>query len=360
MTTHLEPIPVLTPAFLTLIVPLAAAAIGLAGFLIYIWIKYVPIIARIFEQAPVFQPLRAEPAPGGEPVEFQTRDGLTLHGDYYRTHSLRRAGVVVFCHEFLGNRHSAHPYADSLLDAGFDLFTFDFRAHGESDSEPGVDPIQWVSDRDKRDLKAALKYLRTRDDRDPAGVALFGVSRGGGVALCLAAADPTVWAVATDGAFPTHETMLSYVLRWAEIYVGNMSFWRRLPRCLFAFAAWAGRMRAQSNLHRRFPMVERAAAGLGPRPWLAIHGARDAYIGPDIARDLVSRATGPAELWLVPDAKHNRCREVVPELYRERLTRFYTRFAPRRSYAEDSETSVKVDPESVLAPLSAARVRVTG
>ncbi len=190
-------------------------------------------------------------------------------------------------------------------------------------------------------------------------MALFGVSRGGGVSLCLAAEDPTVWAVATDGAFPTHETMLSYVLRWAEIYVGNMKFWGRLPRCLFAFAAWAGRIRAQRNLHRRFPMVERAAARLGPRPWLAIHGARDAYIGPEIARDLVSRAPA-AELWLVPDAKHNRCRDVAPELYRERLSRFFMRNAPRRSIVDDTDASVEIDPESALAPLAAARVRVTG
>jgi pimeloyl-ACP methyl ester carboxylesterase len=348
------------PAFLSLLIPVAFVALVLVLFFTYVWIRYVPIVARIFEQAPVFQPLRAEPAPGGEPVEFQTEDGLTLLGDYYRSPAPRRSGVVVFCHEFLGNRHSAHPYADSLLDAGFDLFTFDFRNHGDSTSEPGVDPIQWVSDRDQSDLRAAVRYLQTRPDRDPAGIALFGVSRGGGVALCQAADDPSVWAVATDGAFPTHETMLSYVLRWAEIYVGNMQFWGRLPRSFFAFAAWAGRVQAQGKLHRRFPAVERAAARLGPRPWLAIHGARDAYIGPEIARDLVSRASDRAELWLVPDAKHNRCREVAPEMYRDRLSSFFTRFAPRRSFVEDAETSVEPNPGTALTPLVAARVRVTG
>ncbi len=357
---HLEPTTVLMPAFLSVFVPVAVAAVVLMAFFAYVWFRYVPIVARIFEQAPVFQPLRARPTPGGEPVEFQTSDGLTLHGDYYPTHSPRRAGVVVFCHEFLGNRHSAHPYADSLLDAGFDLFTFDFRAHGASESEPGVDPIQWVSDRDKRDLRAALDYLKTRTDRDPAGVALFGVSRGGGVSLCLAAEEPSVWAVATDGAFPTHETMVSYVLRWAEIYVGNMNFWSRLPRSFFGFAAWAGRFQAQRKLHRRFPNVERAASRLGPRPWLAIHGARDAYIGPEIARDLVSRASGPTELWIVPDAKHNRCRELAPELYRERLSKFFVRFAPRQTFAEETDSSIETDQESALAPLGAARVRVTG
>ena len=37
---------------------------------------------------------------------------------------------------------------------------------------------------------AALAYLRSRPDHDPAGFGLFGVSRGGGTALVVAAAEP--------------------------------------------------------------------------------------------------------------------------------------------------------------------------
>ena len=43
--------------------------------------------------------------------------------------------------------------------------------------------MHWASDREVRDLRAALAYLRTRPDRDPAGFGLFGVSRGGTTAL---------------------------------------------------------------------------------------------------------------------------------------------------------------------------------
>src|SRR5690606_24293332 len=149
-------------------------------FMIYLGLKYSPIIVRIFQEMPVFQPVRAEPEPGGQDVRFATDDGLELRGTYYVANAPRRLGVVVFCHEFLGDRHSVHHYADHLRDLGFDVFTFDFRNHGESQSEPGYEPMQWVSDRDRRDLGAALAYLRTRPDRDPAGFGLFGVSRGGG------------------------------------------------------------------------------------------------------------------------------------------------------------------------------------
>ena len=82
-------------------------------------------------------------------------------------------GVVVFCHEYLSDRWSASRYADYLRDLGFDLFSFDFRSHGESESDPPYSPLQWVTDHELADLDEALAYLSSRPDADPAGVALF-------------------------------------------------------------------------------------------------------------------------------------------------------------------------------------------
>ncbi len=49
-----------------------------------------------------------------------------------------------------------------------------------------------------------------------------------------------------------------------------------------------------------------------------IHGQRDTYIGPEIAQSSVRSWQDPKELWLVPDAKHNRCRETAPGRLRAR------------------------------------------
>ena len=64
--------------------------------------------------------------------------------------------MIVYCHEYLSDRWSYYPYVNHLRDLGFDVFTFDFRNHGESESEPGYEPMQWTSDREVRDLRAAL------------------------------------------------------------------------------------------------------------------------------------------------------------------------------------------------------------
>lgn len=338
---------------MVLVVFLILLLAGFAGYLAYVVSRYAPIIGRIFEETPVFLPLRVAPEPGGENVRFRTSDGLDLAGTYYRAQTERRAGVLVFSPEYLSDRWSFHAYVGDLRDLGYDVFTFDFRNHGESDSDPNYHPLQWVTDFEVRDLTAALAYLRTRPDCDPAGYGVFGISRGGGAALCVAARDPQVWGVVTDGAFPTAGTMQTYMHRWAEIYVSQWLVWRRVKpvfNLLVAIAGWAARRRSEKRLGCRFPEVERAVARLAPRPWLMIHGEKDAYIGPDIALALFERAGEPKACWIVPGAKHNRCRECEPDQYRKRIIGFIAQYGPRRPVIAAAESRPEPEPVFSDAP----------
>lgn len=332
------------------LIPLAAGFALLAAFLTYTAVRYAPIIGRVFEEKPLFMPLRVDAEPGGEDVGFRTQDGLDLAGTYFRATSRARVGVLVFCHEYLSNRWSFQPYTNHLRALGYDILTFDFRNHGSSASDPTYRPLQWVTDHEVRDLRAALAYLRGRDDHDSAGFGLFGVSRGGNAALLVAAQEPAVWGVITDGAFPTRGMMLSYMLRWAQIYVSNPYLYKCMPVALFRFAAWAGRLRSERRLHCRFPDVERAVSRLSPRPWLMIHGEKDTYIGQKIVRTLFAEAREPKELWIVPKAKHNRCREVEPRAYSERVIGFLRRFGPRLALDPLDPPNSIARPESLQIP----------
>jgi alpha-beta hydrolase superfamily lysophospholipase len=326
-----------SPAALIVLTSTLLALAAIAGFLGFAVWKYTPIIGRIFEEKPLFLPLRVPPVQGGDDVRFQTADGLDLVGTYLKARTPRRSGVIVYCHEYLSDRWSAILYADHLRNQGFDLFSFDFRNHGESDVDPSYSPLQWVTDREVTDLTAALAYLRTRHDADPAGVGLFGVSRGGGTALSVAGGDPRVWGVITDGAFPTRGTMLPYILRWAELYVGSRYLWKWVPVVVFDFLGWAALLRTGAKLGCRYASVERGVSRLAPRPWLSIHGGRDNYIGVDIAKKLFKRAGEPKELWVVEGAKHNRCREKDPVGYPERISSFLQHYSPRASQEVEDE-----------------------
>jgi pimeloyl-ACP methyl ester carboxylesterase len=337
----------------------------LVMFLSYLVIKYGPVIVRVFEERPVFMPLKVVPREQGEVVRFPTDSGLELTGSYLARRNRERAGLLVFCHEYLSDRWSCFPYVDHLRDQGYDVFTFDFRNHGSSDGEQDYEPMQWATDREVRDLRAALRYLRGREDHDPAGFGLFGVSRGGSTALVVGSEEFDVWGVVTDGAFPTRGTMTSYMVRWAEIYVRSQVFLATVPRWIYAFVGDMSRLRAQRRRNCRFPNIETAARRLSPRPLLMIHGERDTYIGPDIARSLFDYARDPRELWIVPDAKHNRCRECHPEDYEARVAQFMARSAPRRSaqpYAEPAavpmtdylaESALAVSPSKLMSNVPA-------
>ncbi|AMV39469.1 alpha/beta hydrolase [Planctomyces sp. SH-PL62] len=327
----------LSTLLIVLAVLAATPVVVFGGFLAYTTWMYCPVIRRIFQERPVFQPLKIVPEDLGEPAAFPTADGLTLKGSYFKARTDSRVGVLVYCHEFLSDRWSYAPYLDHLRDRGFDVFSFDFRSHGASAVDPSYEPLQYASDREVEDLRAALAYLRSRPDRDLSGYGLFGVSRGGGTALLVAAAEPDVWGVVTDGAFPTRGTMTAYIVRWAEIYVRSRWFLALVPRFIFATLGDVARRGTERARNCTYPSVERAVARLSPRPWLQIHGERDVYIGTDIAHELFDWAGEPRSQWFVADAKHNRCRETEPEEYARRLGEFVDLHAPRRPLAEIEE-----------------------
>src|SRR5207248_5731074 len=71
---------------------------------------------------------------------------------------------------------------------------------------------------------------------------------------------------------------------------------------------------------------ERAAARLGDRPLLVIHGADDGLVMPESARRIFEAASGPKELWIVLDCQHGQAPAVAPEEYRKRVNSFFARW----------------------------------
>ena len=124
--------------------------------------------------------------PGAEDVRFPTSNGLMLCGCYLRRRTLRR-GVILFGLEFGSNRWSCLSYCEYLLHSGYDVFAFETRSQGNSEPQPGYEPLQWVTTFEVQDTLAALAYLKSRRDADPRGVGFFGISKGAGAGLIAAA-----------------------------------------------------------------------------------------------------------------------------------------------------------------------------
>lgn len=310
------------------------AAIGVS-IDIYIW--YLPKLARIFEERPFFVTEEGTPLSEAEPVRFNTHDGIVLEGSYWSTAAPRPQGVIVFCHEFLSNRWTATQYCASLRDAGFDIFTFDFRNHGNSESLQGYDPLQWVTDYEVADVQAALAYVRQRSEGRITDIGLFGISRGGSAAICAGALNPDVRALATDGAFPTSGTQVHYIYRWARIYSPVHWLFVHFPRWYVRAMAWMTCRQVGRRRGCRFTSVERAMVRLDSRPVLMIHGERDNYIVPEIVQEFLRFTRSKAQLWVVPKAKHNQCLDTAPEEYTKRIVEFFRRHLGSGTGSEEQQ-----------------------
>ncbi len=117
------------------------------------------------------------------------------------------------------------------------------------DKEPGLQPLQWLTEHELADLEAALAYVQSRPDADPAGVGLFGVSRGGGAALCVGGKRPESLGRRDRRRLPDPgddarlHPPLGRDLRRADRY-----FWKALPMAVFECLAWSSRKRVQRRL----------------------------------------------------------------------------------------------------------------
>ncbi len=296
--------------------------LGLAGLYVYLCMRYLGLLMRIFQEKPLFIVPRGQPQPDAEEVRFPTGDGLMRSGYYLRAAQPRR-GVILFGLEFGSNRWSCWSYCEYLVERGFDVFAFESRNQGSSDALPGYEPLQWVTTYEVADAEAALAYLKHRPDADPRGVGFFGISKGAGAGLIAASRDPYVRCCVTDGVFGTYTTLVPYMRHWFRIYNTNYRVQGLIPMWFYGLIGLAGIRKIERQRRCRFPHLERCLPRLTPRPLLMIHGRDDNYIKPEMARRLIEFVREPKELWIVDNAKHNQSLQVAGDEYRRRVLSFF-------------------------------------
>jgi uncharacterized protein len=291
-------------------------AVLLVILMIHLRLRYIAYLERVFEEIPYFNVPRGQPDPQAEDVRFRTADGLNLCGCYFKAAG-KRKGVILFAPEYGANRWSCSDYCHHLYEAGYDVFAFEPRNHGESDKEPKLEAMHWSMDRDVIDIRAALAYLKSRPDADSRGVGLFGVSKGAGAGILAAANEPMIRCAVTDGMFAACTTMVPYMRHWITIYNRSYFIQGLLPSWYYAILArWAIR-RVGARRGVRFLHLEPALHCFN-----RIHGQMDKYIRADMALALFDLAREPKEFWLIPDANHNQGLHVAGDEYRRRLREF--------------------------------------
>lgn len=246
-----------------------------------------------------------EPIEEGEEVRFETDDGALLCGTLLPHLTEASCGTVVYSHELNGDRWNALAYVEHLRAEGFDVFTFDYRNHGRSESQCSWDNAFEVTQTDVADLHAAIRAATAKAAQPDRGIGIVGVGKGAAIALCTASQEPAVRGLLLDSIqpFPGESA--------AGRSGAGIGLWYRLLKRFVHRSSTESIDIAQAAAKVKVPV-------------LMIHGRNDVHVNLDTVRTLASRIAGQCQLWIVPGARHAEAVHVDEKAYRRRSVKFLT------------------------------------
>jgi pimeloyl-ACP methyl ester carboxylesterase len=219
-----------------------------------------------------------EPPPGCVDREFTGAD-VTLRGWKCGIDPPLR-GTVIYLHGIADNRGSAVGVVPRFLARGFNVVTYDSRAHGDSG---GVACTYGFLE--KQDLRHVIDTLPARP------IVLIGTSLGAAVALQAAAIDRRIAAVVSAETFSDLRTVAKE--RAPLFFTG--------PTIDRAF------QRAEREAGFSVDAVNPATAAEHITvPVLLLHGAADVDTPPAHSQRVFAALRGPKQLIVVPGAHHNQ------------------------------------------------------
>jgi len=342
---------------------IAATVLVLIGVPTLVLSRYVRIILNIMKTTPppLFMGPRDFTPLEGEVIDFRSLDGVGLRGKLVPADSPGPSkAIVVFAHEFASDMYSCARYCKPLLRAGYDIFSFDFRNHGESSREEGYKPRQWLTDREVNDIRGAIAYVEDllESQGRPKEIALFGISRGACATILAAVHNPNVKAIVVDGLFSTDNILEHLMRRWAYIFAKFRVVYENHHPLFWTFLRWVVVQVCRREMNCDFPSVRKALLRMPPKPLLMIHGQRDSYIPVHQAENLYALACQPKYLWVVPKAKHNQAAIVQPERYAHRTISFLDQFMVGDTTSE-TPSSLRPPPSTAGEPRPATDASAT-
>lgn len=261
----------------------ALTRVAVMSTLVIPWVMGVGMVFRL--------KIGAQPWPPGwvgSSVHFSAADGTNLQGYYFPADGSSDKTVIV-AHGLGATGLMQVTIARDLRRDGWNVFAFDFRAHGNSGGH-----VSTFGLREHADVLAAVAYLKSHRPQEATRITAVGASMGGAALVSAAAATSDIDALAVVGSYSDLDRLTDEV---------SFSFFR-WPM------SWAAKYIAVpvASLHagvdiREFRPVE-SVAKLWPRPLMVIHGSKDEMIPFNHGLRLYD-AAGPGRRRLWIDGTHN-------------------------------------------------------
>lgn len=188
------------------------------------------------------------------------------------------APLIVIAHGWGSNRSRVLRYARPIYEAGFAIWMYDARSHGDSDPISAPSALMF-----RDDMLSAVEAARKLHGIDPDRIAVLGHSLGGFGALLALDQGMRVSAVVTDSMPVRFETMMKSELRRKKIPIFPLAY--LIPQI------WLIRARISRAQFKAasIPLVLKKRAGsaeVGRTPVLMIHSNGDDFISAEDLRKL--------------------------------------------------------------------------
>jgi pimeloyl-ACP methyl ester carboxylesterase len=284
----------LVMAVLALIFFAVLATAAIAGFLVY----------RIVKPQRTSSEIDMESFPGKpDLVDFEVAGIGTRHGWFFP--GLRGAPTIVLCHGYGSSRGELLTLVSALQDHQYNVFVFDFAAHG------GNAGITTFGYRETDEVRAAVDTVAARNDVDPARIGLWGYNLGAYAALREAENDHRIKAIVLDSVYDQPQQMVKIGVERTGL--GGFPLMARSAAFSFTWLNYK---------YREDPPISKKLNALAGVPKLFIEASDDPELA-EITRQMFIKAPEPRDQTIIPHGNFVSMDDNEKRDYENRVVSFF-------------------------------------
>jgi uncharacterized protein len=278
------------------------ATLAISGFLVY----------RIVKPQRATSEINMNTFPGRpDAVQFSVAGMGTREGWFFP--GFRGAPTIILCHGYESSRSELLTLVSALQDHQYNVFVFDFAAHG---ANPGMTTFGY---KEAEEVRAAIDTLAARTDVDPTSFGLWGYNLGAYAALREAETDKRVRALVLDSVYDEPQQMVKVEV--GNTGLGSFPFMMRSAELSFEWLNYQ---------HKQDPPVSKRLAALKGVPKLFIEANDEPELS-ELTRDLFVKAPEPREQAIIQHGNFASLGDNDKRAYEDRVVTYFLMHLPATS-----------------------------
>jgi len=278
------------------------ATLAIAGFLVY----------RIVKPQRTSSEINMNTFPGRpDAVQFSVSGLGTREGWFFP--GLRGAPTIILCHGYESSRSELLTLVSALQDHQYNVFVFDFAAHGPN---AGMTTFGY---KESEELRSAIDTLAARTDVDPTRFGLWGYNLGAYAALREAETDKRVRTLVLDSVYDEPKQMVR-----VEVNNTGLNVFPFMVRSAELSFDWLNYQFKQEP-----PLSKRLNALTGV-PKLFIEANDEPELA-GLTRELFVKAPEPREQAVIPHGNFAGLADDDKRTYENRVVTFFLAHLPAMS-----------------------------